>query len=365
MNNNNNVPNVLSQEMQTKENIANEKFNAIITRWNASFAKSQEGEDLTKLYAGSYINDDKDLVILVTKLSEETKRSISEIISLENVVLIEAKYSYAELKAEHKRIASQLSDKTNRYVKYISAVGISQIENAINLYIITEDCNDNKQIFMNEVKSSVTNFERVCLVESGSCAPCELVYPGTAISNRSVGFWARHNGQEGIITAPHATIKEGQTIKIGSKVFGIAEKPYLGGKLDAVFIRRTNSEFTNSYYVPAWGFELNKEKYSIPGINTTIYAAGATSGAMQGVVSDNDYTLHYYVGTADEVEISDCVLTTAICNGGDSGGIVACSGDTSMRNMVGIITGRVESTQHMLYIKLANIYANMDVYIIK
>lgn len=348
-------------ESMRKESEANGKYNALLSAWSKNPAIiSDKSANFPSFYGGAYIDDQQNLVIQVTDLTDEIKTYFSRIISLENVIFNKVKFSYLELLAEHSRIATNYLGVNSTNGELVS-VGISQKENAINLYIKRGRTQDEYTAIANKI----TDFEHVRIVQFGTCQPCADVYPGTAISNRSVGFWGYANGSYGIITAAHNSIKEGDVIKIGSVVFGTAEEPHCenGGKVDAVFVKKTNTDFYSSNYVPEWDVTMTVGKYASSCEKSTIYCAGKVTTIPQdqrkGTVVDNAFVVGYDFdgdGVAD-VKIYDCVLTTAKCDNGDSGGIVMCSSSSDYL-MAGIMIAKnsSESPSDMIYCKYANIY---------
>lgn len=133
---------------------------------------------------------------------------------------------------------------------------------------------------------------------------------------RSLGFWCYNSsGVLGFVTAPHASIIIGQPIYYNGTLAGTAQTPYFAGSVDAVFIKRTNQDVLATRYVANSGFSLASSLYISLPVNSQTYSSGISSGYQSGVVQD------VYLTTADG--ITNCVLSTATCAQGDSGGPVA------------------------------------------
>ena len=195
------------------------------------------------------------------------------------------------------------------------------------------------------------------ILNSKPITPCSAVEPGTAISNRSAGFWAYDsNGNLGIVTSPHTTITSGMSIAINGVTFGNASQPYCGGTTDAVFVRRTNTMFTPTRYVSGWEFNLKSTSTITLAENSYIYKKGTATGCTLGTIVDNQYDFSW---TQNGIlkQFENCVLTTANTDGGDSGGIVAGGGSSSSRYVAGIVIAMNGATgpAPMIYCSANNI----------
>lgn len=351
---------VLSEELQAKENAANEKYNTLLRYWafDPQYV-SDMNADFPAFYGGAYINEGKELVIQVTELKDDITAYFASMIDLEDVVFEEVKYSFLELKAEYDAIREQLNPYSrDATVACISGIGLSFRNNSINLYVVAPEESSASTYSDQDVKSRVSSFENIRVITtSGMDIPCTGVRPGTGMTSGSiwrgsVGFWAYdQNNNIGIVTAPHWMIIKGDIFKIGSDTFGTAASPYYSGNTDAVFVKRTNDDFTPSRYVS--GFNLKSNAYIYLAEGSTTYSKGNVSGYQTGTVTDVNYTTSY--------DIYDCVLCDVPSQGGDSGGIVAGGGDAVTRYTAGIITGSQEGTDNMIYIKAANIINNLGV----
>lgn len=352
---------VLSTEaLRAKEDAANAKYNQLLQAWayNPEYIDDIRAE-FPSFYGGVYIDSEKNLVIQVTELSDAIIAYFSNIIDLEDVQFEVVEFSFDELMTEYDAILSQLNgEKARASVSSIAGVGLSMRNNSINLYII-QPTNDVASTYsMQECVDSVTTFENLNIIATTEQdTTCAAVEPGSEISNgnysRSVGFWAYDgDGNLGIVTAPHSSIASGDTIKIGSSTFGTAETPYFSGELDAVFIRRTNSSFTPTRNITGWDFDLQSSGYTILAEGSTTYSKGITSGCQTGEIIDINYSTSY--------GISNCVVTSAPCASGDSGGIVAGSGNSSSRYVAGIITGTRGGTNYIIYVKISKILSTLD-----
>lgn len=240
------VPIALPAELQALENQANEKYNKLLQVWAyAPELIDDANANFPSFYGGAYINAEKKLVIQVTSLDESVIEYFENIIGLTNVIFDEVKYSYAELKQAHADIVNKMdATSTDPIIANIAGVGISYKDNAVALYLITSDSDAKSSSIKNEVQEKVSTFDSIKIIAtSAKDTPTAVVEPGTTIKNgaysRSVGFWAEdEDGNLGIVTAPHSSISEGDTISIGTRTFGVAATPYFSGSVDAVFIEK-------------------------------------------------------------------------------------------------------------------------------
>ena len=349
----------LSDELQAKENIANDKYNTLLAKWayNPNFIDDVNA-NFPSFYGGAYIDENKELVIQVTKLDDDIRKYFSDMIDVTDTRFEVVKYSFENLKAEKDNIVKKMnSNSKDDLISSISGVGISFMKNSVSLYLYLPENISTADTIDESVKNKISSFENIdIIVTDKKEKEIASVQPGSGITNgiytRSVGFWAVSGSDVGIVTAPHSTISQGTIMTINSQTFGTAGTPHYGGNLDAVFIKRTNSNFTESRHVPSWGFELKSKSYTFLAVGSIVFSYGMTSLAGIGTVKDTNYT--------SRSGISDTVLTTIIAQEGDSGGIVAGSGDTSSRYTAGIMIG-ITGAGEMCYVKAGNIAVGLGI----
>ena len=352
------LPEIPTEQEQIKEDIANKKYNRLLSEWayDSRFVDDVYAE-FPSFYGGAYINCDKDLVIQVTSINDEITSYFKNIIDLEDVIFEEVKYPYDRLVKDHDLIADRiLCNIEDNYNQRVSGIGISIPENKITVYLeISQndfESEPNYSLLVNEVIKDTEEIKYV--FDTEKCVPATTIQPGTYIANRSVGFWANDSsGNIGIVTAPHNTISSGSTIYINGTTFGTAGTAYYSGSVDGVFIKRTNSSFTESRVVSGWGFSLVSSGYTTLAVGSTTYSKGVTSGAQTGQVVDINYTTTY--------GITNCVVSSATCASGDSGGIVAGGGSYSSRYVAGIVTGTRGGDSYQIYIKANNLLSTLGV----
>ncbi|MDL2218647.1 S1 family peptidase [Christensenellaceae bacterium OttesenSCG-928-M15] len=338
--------------LDKKDTQANDKYIVLLTEW--AFDKNNISDldaKFPEFYGGCYIDENKDLIILVTDISEEIREYFSRLIDMNNVILKKVQYSYSELLNEHDKITSAvLRQSKNQFVEAIAGVGISMQQNAVALYIVPETADTLKK-----ARASVTSFPGVVTIEAeGKDKTTAAIYPGDRMAFRSAGFWAYRNGVLGLVTCGHNT-SQGETIYqgTGATAFGTAEKVVFSGTCDASFVKRTNSSFTPSRSVSGHGFSLHPSGYiSILAVGANVYSRGYITGAKSGTVKDNNYTASY--------GIRSLILTDVTAGLGDSGGVVAASGNSSTRYITGIISGR-SGANKMIYCRYDIIKSNLGI----
>ena len=332
---------------------ANEKYNILLQEWTK---EDNDKEEIVypDYYGGTYFDEDGSLVLCVTDIKDEIKEDLSRLIDLKNVKFKLVKYPYSQLCAEKKILSNALlfnRKNSDLDTEDIVAVGISNKNNAVIIYSKAAKKNS-------DIEKAFPEYENIeYRLNSKPITPCSAVEPGTAISNRSAGFWAYDsNGNLGIVTSPHTTITSGMSIAINGVTFGNASQPYCGGTTDAVFVRRTNTMFTPTRYVSGWEFNLKSTSTITLAENSYIYKKGTATGCTLGTIVDNQYDFSW---TQNGIlkQFENCVLTTANTDGGDSGGIVAGGGSSSSRYVAGIVIAMNGATgpAPMIYCSANNI----------
>ena len=151
---------VLSEDLQEKESIAIDKYNKLLLTWAYDPKHpSDTNADFPSFYGGSYLDANKELIIMVTILNEEIERYFSEIIDMTDVRLEIVNSSYSELLEVHRFLfeyiflgAEQLSE--DDILLYIYSVDIAHIENAVIIEFY-EDKMAEKNISTDELASRI------------------------------------------------------------------------------------------------------------------------------------------------------------------------------------------------------------------
>lgn len=358
---------IMSENLQIKEDAAIEKYNLLLKRWayNLDYIDDIDA-NFPEFYGGAYIDDNKELVIQVTSLNDSVRAYFGDIISLTDVSFKEVEYSFEQLKEEQKSVSDKLVSEMSIYAlgKGITGVGISVKDNSISLHM-GSDSELEETVIKNQIGETLSSFENVNIVtEEDEIQPLDVInvplYPGNSIVDsgggiRSVGFWAtKSNGDIGIVTTPHGLLSKGEIMKKGSVTFGVCDTPYFNGSVDAVFVKRTNANIDPSRVPAGFSFSLKSNAYTLLPEGATVYQSGVTSGAKVGTVKEISYT-------SSDLGFSDLVVLSCTSANGDSGGIIAGAGDSSVKYVAGIILGSQGSTNNTLYIKSSKILSTLGI----
>lgn len=351
--------------MQAKEGEAIDKYNALLKAWAGGSEVYHDGNIVyPDYYGGTYIDENKNLVISVTSTDKSVLAGFANIIDIKNVIFQEVEYSYSTLIAERNNIAKiMLESNRSGVASTITGVGISPKHNSVNLY--SSIPKDSPESVTNQVKQSVSSFENIIIIpDHHEDIPVDTIQPGSYIKSqaiggwkaRSVGFWARNSsGDLGFVTAPHGTISYNTAIyNSANTVIGMAETPYYSGSVDAVFVRRINSDFSASRTLANSNISFASGTYIILPVGATTYSSGQKSNYQTGVVGDISYVTSYGIYNA--------VLTSALCQEGDSGGPVVGYSNTNYRyELAGIITGSTSGDNFQIYCKAGNIVSALGI----
>lgn len=251
---------VTLEELQQKEDVAVGKYNNLLAQWayDEEFIDDVNA-DFPEFYGGMYLDDDKNLVIQVTTLTDEVVDYFGGIIDLTDVEFEEVSYSFEELKEVHDDLENNMySGEGYSWAEDISAVGVSLVDNCVTLYLVYPEQESylvmhEQENYIKDVEFDISNcynpdMVQVVTREMYDTTTGSSVYDvrlGTKMtsggSSRSAGFWAYDSdGNKGIVTAGHNTSK-GDVYTIVNTTFGTAGSPYIKGGVDAVFVKCSSS----------------------------------------------------------------------------------------------------------------------------
>jgi predicted transcriptional regulator len=326
----------------------------------------EQAESYESNYAGAYINDDDELVVQVND-QEETTTAIDEIVEENNnVVVKEVDYSYNELSEAYDSISEEMletnSDPTqNDVMENVIGVDISETNNTVTVYM--SDCNKAAIGEFEDLMADKISDENIIeYKQEDSFTPTAKtpIYSGQKIvigsSFYSMGVrasYANAAGTEvvGFITAGHNVAKgaavyvytsSGSKVKVGSVQF-----VKVGGKVDASFVKLTNSNYSVSKKVfyasannssTANGITLDNSSWwwDVPE-GATVYKAGYAGYRTSGKVKSKTATVSYDLNGDKVIDatMTNMIMASYKTRMGDSGGIVY-HGDKSA---VGIQSG--------------------------
>ncbi len=327
------------------------------------------------------------MVIQVTEKSPEVVNYFSNRVGNSGIVFEEVEYSFERLLNEKAIVEKQVFEKESLLLSVaegteevlevnVLGVGLSLRNNSISVYIEEEEENSKSLLNKEDIRKSLFSFENIVIVVQKASAKKLAVEEGNnealgiralttlrpgqrinAAGSRSVGFWAKKtNGDIGIVTAPHDNLSSGTSVYLtdGTR-FGSAQTPHFGGSVDAVFVKTTRTDLAISNKPAGYSFNLASETYRTLPEGATVYASGYVSGATSGVVSDTSFSTNVTGSNYTNYYFTDLVKVTMGTANGDSGGIVAGGGNSTLRYVVGIIQSGDNWGAETLYVKMPNI----------
>ena len=336
-------------------------------------------------YAGSYINEDNELVIKLTQNNLDKATTICEMTRSNNTIIESAIYSYNELEELKNNIWNKylaLYDDNENKVDEIDAdllsiltafvgVGVNEKNNCVTVSLKSTDSETISHFRKYFSNSPDISFE-VCL-GSEEQIDRRPIYSGNAIygdsgEKGSVGFRARmlYNGvmHNGFFTAKHVIDHQNELITYTDNSFvgyynaGEVIDFYKGGTLDAAFIA-----VGNQYEVVAetrFGVSLGDNYFTfLPEGSVVTMCGQASASALSGEIVNTSYNLN-----ANGTALSDTYRCDYTGAPGDSGGVVyhKISGSNCI---VGIHAGRLSilNGYDAYVIKASNIYAHWNLFL--
>lgn len=388
---------------EDKGTIRNNSTNANIVISNEEIKAFENNEQLMKIvekkdkngkkkhidgFAGSYIGDDKTLVVQFTKKADEEvvdncMNSLSSSAEVEFVNI-----TYDELKAQHDKDSDTMA-RINKAVEDGSATDLEKTvsENLVGI-ALSQRRNCNIVTLKKVTEETKNNFiscfgdDNVIFEESrlGSIKECKtIVKPGSSFAiyqdgtyyiGRSVGprmcyDTSAGNTIYGFLTAAHCVDEMGQLVyykKDGKYIkYGKVSTYKRSEFADAAFIKQTNNtDFSTSRYTKysnSSGNTSEKYKacqncaYGIIGHNIveggTIYKCGSKTYLTKGKVTNTSFSC-----TISGRSFKDLVSTTCKCDSGDSGGVVFTihNSDKNTYDVSGVVTAKtLDGNNHLIF----------------
>lgn len=332
---------VPSEYLLEKEDDACEKYATLLDAWSNDNSVSEFTVTYPSFYGGVYIDNEKNLVIQVTDLTDEIIDYFDGIIDLENVVFNQVDYSYSDLKAQYDIILNDII-KTGS-IPSVNGVTLVEKDNSVNVYI-SEDGTASINTLSSESLDDYLIIDNVNFINDTIFNSCSSVEPGSSISfsgvsgYRSVGFWATDsNGNYGIVTASHGTISVDQQATIGGSSFGTVTQNVFSGTVDVAFVKRSNSNFSPIRSITDVPYHISGYTTSAPE-GATVITVGANTGIQTGTILSSSASATYNGQT-----LTDLFHTSTQVNGGDSGGIVLKLSSNSNVYICGMIIAKSRS----------------------
>lgn len=320
-----------------------------------SFEETEDSEiQYPDYYAGSYINDNGNLVVykvqsdsLEAGTNEEygtaqIDETLEENIGNDDFILKDARYSYNELTETMNILNDYKLAENNQVANNFNVYWLSDKSNCI--FVELNDCSTDA---INDFKNEVCDSETIIFKASSGEAEKETkIKAGRKIicnnSYGSVGYRVKRNGHIGFITAGHMGEKD-DDVYIGSTKIGKIKARKESGSVDAAFVRVTNDDYTPSNILKGTSNKLSTT-ISEPGVGTVINKLGATTGATTGKILSKNVTV-----TLDGITHTNLTSADYESAPGDSGGTVySYIGSTETRLTLGIHCAAIGSTRYFV-----------------
>jgi len=246
-----------------------------------------DASDFPEYYGGAFVNDEGKLVINVTDNAASISQDIKKRIGTDEFILKPSKYSFKTLTGimntlntyKLKKADSPISANFNSYA-------LLDAQNSIVVYL-----DEYSQEQIEEFKKQVLDSPAIEFKKATGKVKDEInVNPGSSItsggSGGSVGYRARRDGVDGIVTAGHLAALNADVEKDGT-VFASCTARQYSGSVDASFCEITDTDYTPTNTLDGTSNTLSTT-ISEPGVGTVINKIGASTGHTSGkVISTN------------------------------------------------------------------------------
>ena len=133
---------VPEEGLQRIAELSSDKYNDLLQAWSKDpNYPSDTDANFPDFYSCAYVDDNKELVILVTTLDDETVQYFETLIDLEHVCFSAAEHSFQELLHAQEAVDHCVASGTldENVSALITGTGISAKENAVIVYAATEN----------------------------------------------------------------------------------------------------------------------------------------------------------------------------------------------------------------------------------
>jgi len=341
---------LLSEEMISKQNEGILQFNRLLEGLQTA------GQEYPSYYAGSYLDSNKKLVVLVTNDLDANINKIKKYTSNVDISIKKVKYSLSEL-IEAYELVSTSRDLLLQFGVELNSVFIDEESNRTVVEVL--DLNKAKE----KIVRKLLNKRTLVFVDVESPIEEILLKGGQALENSNgfeyctAGFTATLNGVEGFVTAAHcytagsSTPYVGQDVFIGGNHVGDIHSWQYFGATDAAFISKVSSESISVQQVT--GRKIVSVRTSPLPTGTTLYSYGKNSGVKSGVLQSNYASSYYLLGVIK--------MTNILMVPGDSGGPVTLPVAPGRDSLVGINHARSEKYEYLYVSKYGDIASDLGV----
>ena len=296
----------------------------------ASFPKDENGwpSSYPEDYAGCYIDEASDLVILLVNPTEKSKEAYKELCGNSSRVKFKAaQYSMEELESYNDE-AMKLYEEGYDLVSW----GVDEKENTFDIEVKEEDYQTVKNQFVLKTRSINIPVEVTAVKEEPVPTADMYVYGGQGFTGGNGGticVGGTYNGKDAILTAGHCVTDKGEKIMLsGSTLLGTVKyRQYEYGMPADYAIIELSTLFgaTNKIFAPTSGqTHTIKGAYPNAPVGTAIRKYGNKTKYSYGTVEDMRETVPY--GGIPILNVSSAIMTNGTSSrpidSGDSGGPV-------------------------------------------
>lgn len=352
----------IDDELALVQEQSNEEYNRILNEYSGY---NETGllipvEDIiyADYYAGAYLNDDKELVVLVTDDSLENRQELENITDNPDLIINKAEYSYNYLKSVESDINNYMLanyQTDDRLANAVEGVGLYDDKNCIIVYLAEYD-----DITIELFQKTICDTEAVIFEESiGEEGLDASIKAGQQVIVGGLGFSAgfrcrRSLGggsyEYGFVTSAHKNYV-GETVKVGSTTIGEVTARKYSGSVDVAFVEITNGNYSGSNAIYGTSWTLVAGAYYVPAVGSTIYKTGYAGGTSSGTLLSSSYACD-----CGDVYLTNQGKADYSRSSGDSGGIIYTSG--SSKYIVGIHRGYDDGAS--IYIEALNIVSSIS-----
>lgn len=278
----------------------------------------------SECYGGAYLNDDGELVVLLSKNTHANRERVKEYTSEPNLITETCTYSYNELQSTIDVLRKYRTELKENGVT-ISSMYVDVLSNCVVVNV--REFNEKKE---NEIRKYV---DSGCLViqnaeeifETQDSSSQINVNPGSEIRNLSTsktatfGFPATRNGVLGYVTAGHFGKAVGQQISYNGTVIGSVTRTGWteNSYADAAFIQSNGAAVPSTAFLGGYHCTATLTPTIDFPLNTVIYMYGKVSGLQSGVL--RNYTFDYESYNPEDYFVMDHAIADYDSENGDSG----------------------------------------------
>lgn len=323
----------------TKQDTSNEIYNKLLHYFTEN-GKYDLEEHYPDFYAGAYIGESGELVILTKNASEDDIATLERVCGKSGYTIETAEYSINELITTKNQISSRIQKAKSEKLYLGQPVSISIRDNHNKVYVGLCDLNKSKG-FVDYLTKGISS-SIIQIYEAEELEEYRSYYPGDYIDSYmggSAGYKVklRINGVDkiGFITAAHVT--NGSNVFVGAlhlNKIGNTIVEQNSGSVDAAFVEMTGN---HSFYNQVDGYTITPNLSVIPAIGSTVYKIGSQSNTTSGTVLSNLNETEWPIN-GQYVTFTNLCETTVSCINGDSGGLMYTKNGTEYR-VIGNIKG--------------------------